>query len=214
MSIFQIENQKLIKLLSNFVTESCKDRDESHGFDHMRAVANIALIIVSYLSDISEKQKILILICAWLHDVNDHKYGNENEEKLNIFLEQNFPEYKSLILDIIKRVSFSFEKKYGRDKWLEDLGEDGFVVRNIVSDADKIEAININRCYLYEKMKNPTFDDKEIWIQVIKHYNEKLVLLKDHYLTTNTAKIIAKPLHTKMVATVAEIKEKYDITNF
>jgi len=203
--------QDLTERLSKFVFETCKHRDESHGHDHMKTVANISSIIVSYLPNISDKQKSLIIICAWLHDVNDHKYGNENEEVLNHFLELNFSEYKTLILDIIKRVSFSFEKKHGREDWLDILGDDGLLVRNIVSDADKIDAINIDRCYLYEKMKSPLFNDKEIWIKVIQHYNEKLILLKDHYLFTNTAKTIAEPLHDKMVNTVGEIKIKYNI---
>jgi len=211
MTTFQMNCDDLTLCLSKFVFETCKHRDESHGYDHMNAVANISTIIVSYLDNISDKQKSLITICAWLHDVNDHKYDNENEEVLNSFLELNFPEHKSLILDIIKRVSFSFEKKHGRNDWLEVLGQDGLFVRNIVSDADKIEAININRCYLYERMKNPIFNDKETWMRVIEHYNEKLVLLKDNYLYTNSAKTIAEPLHQKMVDTVAEIKAKYDI---
>ena len=211
MSIFNMSYHQLTQLLSNFVSETCKNRDESHGFHHMKTVANISLIIISYLSDITDKQKSIVIICAWLHDVNDHKYGNENEEILDQFLELNFSEYKTLILDIIKRVSFSFEKKNGRDNWLDILGNDGFIVRNIVSDADKIEAININRCYLYEKMKNPNFNEKEIWIRVIEHYNEKLVLLKDHYLFTNRAKILAKPLHNEMVDAVTEIKKNYCI---
>ena len=211
MDTFKMNNQQLTHLLSKFVSETCKNRDESHGFDHMKTVANISSIIVSRYFGVNDKYKFLITICAWLHDVNDHKYDNENEEVLNHFLELNFPEYRSLILDIIKRVSFSFEKKYGRDDWLEVLGENGLFVRNIVSDADKIEAININRCYLYEKMKHPEFNDKETWMRVIEHYNEKLVLLKDHYLYTEAAKKLAEPLHQKMCDTVVEIKAKYDI---
>lgn len=211
MTTFKMNYEDLTPRLSKFVFETCKTRDESHGHDHMKTVANISSIIVSGFFNISNKQKLLITICAWLHDVNDHKYGNENEQVLDHFLELNFPEYKSLILDIIKRVSFSFEKKHGRDDWLDVLGNDGLFIRNIVSDADKLEAININRCYLYEKMKNPGIDDKELWIKVIEHYNEKLVLLKDHYLYTNVAKTMAKPLHQKMVDAVAEIKAKYDI---
>jgi len=211
MTEFKINSENLTARLSKFVFETCKNRDESHGFNHMKTVANISSILLSRYFGINDKYISLVAICAWLHDVNDHKYGNENEKVLDHFLELNFPEYKTLILDIIKRVSFSFEKKHGRDDWLEVLGEDGLFIRNIVSDADKIEAININRCYQYEKMKNPEFDDKELWIRIIEHYNEKLVLLKDHYLYTDAAKKIAEPLHKKMVDTVAEIKIKYNI---
>jgi HD superfamily phosphodiesterase len=211
MTTFQMNFEDLTSRLSKFVFETCKHRDESHGHDHMKTVANISSIILTSYFGVNDKYKSLVAICAWLHDVNDHKYGNENEEVLNHFLELNFPEYKTLILDIIKRVSFSFEKKHGRDDWLDILGKEGLFIRNVVSDADKIEAININRCYLYEKMKNPEFDDKELWIRIIEHYNEKLVLLKDNYLYTDTAKTMAKPLHQKMVDKVAEIKAKYDI---
>ena len=139
------------------------------------------------------------------------QYNNENEKVLDVFLNTNFPEYKSLIIEIIKRVSFSFEKKHGRKNWLKDIGVDGLIVRNIVSDADKIDAINVSRCYLYEKMINPTLDDTATWFRVIKHYDEKLVLLKDDYLHNNISKTIAEPLHLKMVTQINEIKNKYNI---
>ena len=211
MSIIRYDENTLTQILSNFVKDACKNRDETHGFNHMKIVYNNTLIIMSGLPDITSRQRSLSIICAWLHDVNDHKYNNENEEILNIFLDLFFSESKILIIEIIKRVSFSFEKKYGRENWLNDIGVDGLIVRNIVSDADKIDAINVSRCYLFEKMINPTFDDRATWLRVIEHYNEKLVLLKDHYLHNNISKTIAKPLHQKMIIEVNEIKNKYNI---
>ena len=212
MSIIRYDEDTLTQILSNFVKNVCKNRDETHGFNHMKTVYNNALIIMSHLPKITSRQRSLSIICAWLHDVNDHKYNNENEEVLNIFLDKYFSESKILIIEIIKRISFSFEKKYGRQNWLNDIGVDGLIVRNIVSDADKIDAINIHRCYLFEKMIiHPEVDTRDIWLRVIKHYNEKLLLLKDYYLHNKISKTIAQPLHEKMIIEVNEIKNRYNI---
>ena len=48
-------------------------------------------------------------------------------------------------------------------------------------------------------------------MDVIKHCNEKLLLLKDHYIITDIGKVIAEPIHMQIVARIAEIKEQYSI---
>jgi HD superfamily phosphodiesterase len=199
------------EILSKFVQETCATRDESHGWLHMQLVAHLSLLIISNLSDFTPEETELALICAWLHDVNDHKYGNENEEKLNKFLDENFSKDKILILAIIKRISFSNEKKNGKADWLSILGESGLKARNVVSDADKIDALDINRCYIYEKTKHPMLSEKETWQQVIIHCDEKLLLLKDNYIITDIGKSLAQPKHELLIQRIAEIKKQYNV---
>ena len=204
------KHAELIQLLSDFVSEVCKERDISHGWSHMKLVADLGMVI-STEYNLSDEEVALMLICAWLHDVNDHKYGNENKVQLDNFLTTNFSANKDKIIAIIDRVSFSREKKYGRTDWLEVMGEDGQKIRNIVSDADKIDAINLKRCREYEEMRNPTLSDKELWIRVIYHCNEKLIHLKDDYLVTQTAKTMAEPLHEILISQIKSIKTTYNI---
>ncbi len=211
ISEYMICNQKLIQKLSAFVADTCKERDPSHGWKHMKDVAEMVLVIISQISNFTEDNIKLALICAWLHDVNDHKYGNENENKLNVFLENNFSSDKDKIISIIERVSFSREKKNGRSDWLDVLYEDGVKIRNVVSDADKIYALDIDRCFDYEKNKFPNLSDKDIWARVINHCNEKLLLLKDQYIITDIAKKIAEPINIKMIARITELKKQFNI---
>jgi HD superfamily phosphodiesterase len=200
----------LIQFLSNFVKKACAKRDISHGWDHMKLVAETSIKIAEEFT-LTYDQTRLVIICAWLHDVDDHKYGNENKEVLDQFLSENFNEQKTMILAIIERVSFSREKKYGQLDWLTTLGKDGIIVRLIVSDADKLDAINIERCYHYKKMKGPQLSKKELWMDVIQHSYDKLFHLKDHYIISNIGKRLAEPLHNIMVADIEKIKANYDI---
>jgi HD superfamily phosphodiesterase len=203
------KHAKLFQKLSDFVSETCATRDVSHGWSHMKLVAETSIQIAEEFNIEDDKMR-LVIICAWLHDVDDHKYGNENKEKLDAFLTENFSDEKIKILAIIERIAFSREKKYGRNDWLEILGAD-IIVRLIVSDADKLDAINAERCYLYQKMKGPSLSEKELWQDVIQHCHDKLYHLKDNYILSYTGKVMAEPLHEKMVADIEKIKAEYDI---
>ena len=200
----------LFQMLSDFVSETCATRDISHGWSHMKLVAETSIQIAEEYG-LEDEQMRLVLICAWLHDVDDHKYGNENKEVLEAFLTENFSEEKTKILAIIERVAFSREKAWGRSDWLAVLGIDGVIVRNIVSDADKLDAINAHRCYMYQKMKGSQLSEKELWQDVIQHCHDKLFYLKDKYILSYKGKILAEPLHEKMIADIENIKREYDI---
>lgn len=145
----------------------------------------------------------MVKIVAWLHDVADHKYIEKEphlKEELADFLQRfttdihnqrlmEYSKYKYLcnpqmIMAIIDRISFSRQKKLGTSDWYKTLGIHGCFVRNIVSDADKLEAIGkagIDRCrdYTIEKL---THEGKEITTEIIyndveTHYHEKLKLI-------------------------------------
>lgn len=220
--------------LSSFVYEVCEGRDESHGYDHMEKVAINSVKIFNELynvnydnydnyNDLIEHKLKLVIIVAWLHDVNDHKYVNENNndiKKLMVsFLRTLYPDnYKNndnqkfkIIFDIIDRISFSKEKKI-RDKdgyydWLNVLGEIGLEIRDIVSDADKLEAlgkIGFGRCKMYTeeiyfKKYNKKIPYNILKENIIKHSHEKLLLLKDEYIRTDIGKKMAQPLHEQLL---------------
>ena len=119
----------------------------------------------------------LVSICAWLHDVCDHKYIGSHPERRKAINELLFKLGRSdiiLIKNIIKRISFTYEKSHPTENWYKILGSIGCLVRDIVSDADKLDAMGLDglrRCESYAREKfahnNPgiTPDDDEIYRQ-------------------------------------------------
>lgn len=182
--------------------------------------------------------KLIIQTIALLHDVADHKYVEEDNTllpKLDAFLDDltNNTLYcrmfkftlcshlfdKTMIKNIIDRISFSRQKKYGSTDWVQTLGHVGVFIRNIVSDADKFEAIGIagiNRCIDYTQelyMKTNTninvntnintnmctSTKKQILTNVKNHYDEKLKLLSSTtYMKTLPGYVYAQELDSKM----------------
>lgn len=160
------------------------------------------------------KQNIhkLVLLVAWFHDVNDHKYSTStSREQMLDALEDIINKFSidvtvDKVVDIIERISFSKEMK-GIDDWLTLLDEDGMIIRDIVSDADKLYAlgkIGYKRCYDYgyEKMG---YREPELCGHIIRHSDEKLFKLADCYIRTWPAQEIALKEHDIFVE---EMKNK------
>ena len=114
-------------------------------------------------------------------------------------------------MKIIDLISYSKEQKTiesgNRINFVLELGWVNTVVRNIVSDADKLEAlgkIGLVRCIEYTKEKyfeknKTTILNDELKELVLKHANEKLLRLKDEFITTETGKMMAGPLHDQLL---------------
>lgn len=197
-------------MLSRFVYNVCKNRDKSHGYYHMRTVAEKSLEIYNEIYDIHNL--ILaeyIMTVAWLHDVADHKYEIDNMylAKVNRFLLEIYDQKTTIFLiNIIDRISYS--KEYSKVEnnleldWKNILNEDGLFIRNIVSDADKLEALGKNgldRCILYGQIKykkNHGIDiSKNELKEEVKCQSIRVLKIKDHYLRTEYGKQLAELLH-------------------
>jgi HD superfamily phosphodiesterase len=195
-------------LLSNFVDEICKGRDDSHGHAHMKAVAEMTrLIIKEDFIDESGNLTLDAITAAWLHDVADHKYDHDGrlEQRLDAFGRANIGNYDE-IKKVIKYVSFSTENKAilaGTPlKFSAILGGYYSEIRDIVSDADKLEAIGvvgIERAIAYTTEANPTYTEAQVIAEVCKHADEKLLRLATEFIRTPFARKIAKDRHCKMV---------------
>lgn len=189
--------------LKTFVTNFCEGRDESHGMLHMKLVADRSIEICNELKS-DQWTRDAVCIVAWLHDVLDHKYFVSEKQKENV---KNF--IISLkwnpndVLSATEAVSFSKEKKYGMRYFEKILEKKWIVVRDIVSDADKEDAIGINgvnRCYIYEKHINPKATDDEL-TQIVKGYviNKLLKLYPDNFFVTIPGNKRAKILQKEMI---------------
>lgn len=169
--------------------------------------------------------KFMVEIVALLHDVADHKYVEDDPTlttQVNNFLGKltTNSSYKLLVKGtvfyhlfnpdtinkIIERISFSRQAKYGTQNWYASLGIWGVLIRDIVSDGDKLEAIGkngINRCRdftmeLFEKQKIE-YTDEMVEINIVKHYHEKLKLIASYgYIRTFPGFIRAQILDRDM----------------
>ena len=77
-----------------------------------------------------------------------------------------------------------------------------FLIRDIVSDADKLDAIGyagIERCRDFSKYRSPNASCEEIEENVVEHMHDKLLKLLDQYIRTDSAKTIGKPLQKEML---------------
>ena len=195
------------QLLSDFVLTTCAGRSDTHGHAHMKAVAETSAYLL--FVDFYDKDGTLMLdtiTAAWLHDVADHKYDHDGtlEQQLDAFGAANIPNYAD-IKQVIKYVSYSTEHKAilaGTPlDFKQILGDYYSNIRDIVSDADKLESIGVKgmeRSLTYNTDTNPTFTHAQVIAEVRKIYDEKLVKLATQFIRTPTARAIAQKEHTKM----------------
>lgn len=213
----------LIYVLSTFVKKTCAGRDKSHGHHHMRNVAKTSLLILIdelHSPSIPENKKVLVLaetlIVAWLHDVADHKYDKDGKLKLKVEMfvntccSDNVGMNYDMILKTIDMISFS--KENGSNiNFNDELGTYYGFIRNVVSDADKLEALGksgLDRCIEYSKVVYKEKHGVEIPNDILKqsvidHANEKLLRLKDEFIRTKLGKQLAEKLHKELVEELA-----------
>jgi HD superfamily phosphodiesterase len=173
----------------------------------MKAVAEMTRYIVEQ-DFIDESGNLMLdaITAAWLHDIADHKYDHDGtlEQRLDEFGAANIWNYQE-IKHVIKYVSFSTENKAilaGTPlNFPAILGAYYSQIRDIVSDADKLEAIGkigIQRCIEYTIHANPTYTTEQVISDVKKHADEKLLRLASQFIKTPIARNIAATRHKEM----------------
>jgi HD superfamily phosphodiesterase len=205
----QIPPRDLWHILAMFVRRITHDRDPSHGFDHMAAVCDNAIRIMAGM-ELTDKQIYNTTIVAWLHDVADHKYDKNGRLAAAVkrFLHTIVPAADiDYIMKCIKFVSFSVEARLGRDHFIKVLPAEWLVVRDIASDADKLEAMGlagIERCksYARHQMQDSPFTPQQLFV---KHYIKVLSRLPK-YMHTPIGKRLGGPLHEEMRTAVISFK--------
>ena len=179
-----IMNSEIINLIDKtieYITELFKDNADGHDLDHSIRVYNNAVNISKSYTD---ADVLIIVLASLLHDADDHKlFDTENNENARRFMEdQNISEeYMNRICDVINSVSFSKNKGV----------KPGTLEGCIVQDADRLDAlgaIGIARTFAYGGRNNRSL------VESVKHFHEKLLLLKDQ-MNTPEAKRIAEERH-------------------
>ena len=212
-----------------FCTQSTIGREPSHGVEHMSKVRENSECIFDAMvaSDpqlFTPHVRKMVQAVAQFHDIADHKYVADpgscgiQEELSKYFSEQE----SAVLMKAIDAVSYSKELKLRKATenpcepvdFVELLqqGDHFALVRDIVSDADKLEAIGsigVQRCIAYTKeaalKKSGTEPPPEIILQhLVEHGEEKLFILYAHrYIRTSAGRKLAEPLQQVMLDEVA-----------
>lgn len=193
--------------IEEFVQETCKGRDPSHGLEHMQKVRDNALLICRMMGETDKQTLSDVSLVALLHDVADHKYDKDGslDERIRMFLTEHGTD-PGPVLSCINAISFSKEQHNGM-RWFEkDMDSYWIRVRDIVSDADKLEAIGlvgVRRCLEYAAAQGYTGSDAVR--RLLGHMRDKLLLIRDQYIVTDPGKLLSAPLHEEMMRCALDI---------
>jgi uncharacterized protein len=179
-----VEQDKIISDAIGYVKELFAGNSDGHGADHtMRVYHNAQMILAEY----TEADSFVVLLSALLHDADDHKlFNTENNMNARTFMERN--DIPSETIEQVCRAINSVSFSHNRGKSPET--PEG----KIVQDADRLDAIGaigIARTFAYGGKVGRSLSDS------IKHFYDKLLLLKDE-LNTDAAKKIAQKRHEFM----------------
>lgn len=201
--------------------------DESHGIEHFLTTRQNAIFILrspefygkELLPGIYNRDaETIIGDAAAFHDLIDSKYVSEKEGIENLRQELvvglDYPvAWFEIILGIITSISFHTRKER-MSRGLPMFPQDSLTLaRQIVCDADQIDAYYPQRCLLFQtnKMKGRKFTNlseeerrKIIWGVSKSVLVDRVYLYLDLYISTQRGKEIAKPLHDALVKYVQE----------
>jgi len=146
-----------------------------------------------------------VCLTAALHDVGDHKYLREGEDRDSMLVEAlsaSSPAAASRVRCAVPRISFSYQKlRAAADR--DDPLSAAIEVR-VVRDADRLDAIGavgVARCFTFGGSRLRSLADSR------EHFDEKLLLIRDA-LTTSAARALAVERHDAMVAFLRSFDEE------
>lgn len=182
----------------------CRERAEcllaqdrsGHDWEHtLRVMKNAETIYSSEPASAASYDLNLLLLCACLHDVADHKFYPKEEARRNVIfslltqaaVESNVQE---IIFGLIESVSFS-QKKSCDPRYLE--------LSHILQDADRLDAIGaigIARTFAYGgKAGRKIYDSSGNEPDSIQHFYDKLLHLADAMHTDTARQLAARRQH-------------------
>ena len=209
-----------------YMRSTLSSRADSHGVSHSLAVAASAVRIYdasvkppegasSGEAEVGEVGgRGIVEIAGLLHDVCDHKYDDNDSVAMEAFLVELLGESAARTVGtVIDYGSYSKQAKGKID--VESLEEGVRFLRDVVSDADKIEAlgkVGVERCSAYQRemaaSRNLSQTDSEIMADVRQHCDDKLLKLLPGYIYTKGGREAAERPHEEIVRWCEEYDER------
>ena len=189
-----MDQETVIEKAKDFAKELLGDNCGGHDLQHTLRVYGNALEIAKTEP---EADLFVIAVAALLHDVDDYKLFNTTDyQNARTFLKNNdvSEELVRRIIETIDSVSFS----KNRDK------RPATIEGQIVQDADRLDAlgaIGIARTFAFGGENHRPME------QTFRHFDEKLLLLKD-MMNTKAAKTIAQKRHEFMEKYLIELNQE------
>ena len=191
-----MEEKRILSSAIEYIEFLFAGRSDGHDAEHTMRVYRNALLLAD---SEPECDRLMAALAALLHDADDHKlFETENNANARVFLaqQQMKPEMTEQICRIINGVSFS-QNRGKRPDTIEGM---------IVQDADRLDAMGamgIARTFAYGGKHGRTLSDS------IRHFEEKLLLLKNEMNTTK-GKQIAEARHACLEQFLAEWKREVE----
>lgn len=188
--------EEIIEQALEYIKKLFQNNSDGHDAAHsIRVYTNARKIAEEY----PECDLTVVSLAALLHDADDHKlFDTVNNMNARMFLKdrQVADSVIETICEVINGVSFS-QNRGKRPSTLEG---------QIVQDADRLDAmgaIGIARTFAYGGKVGRPLEDS------LKHFDDKLLLLKDE-MNTEAAKKIAEHRHKYMEEFLAEFHDETD----
>ncbi|KAI0554531.1 HD domain-containing protein [Xylaria curta] len=171
-------NEGLIKSVTEYVESYMANYDGSHDFNHIQRVLGLAKHIHTNTPNASERDPLVVILSALLHDVGDKKYlkpGEDASSLVNDLLVSYgaTEELAKKVQTICLGVSYSSEiKNPTRVQKLIEL----YPELAVVQDADRLDAIGsigIGRVFTFTGART-----KASMADSIQHFHDKLLRLQ------------------------------------
>jgi uncharacterized protein len=155
-----LSNEEIIILTEDFAKDYMKNYDDSHSFEHVMRVKNMATTL-AISENLSEEQIFIIQLAALTHDINDSKYSNNKDDTQENILRaffNNLIDDRDKIENIIRiacNVSLSVELANTNNDTKPSSSYKSIEL-DCVRDADRIDslgAIGISRYFTFGIVK-------------------------------------------------------------
>lgn len=216
-----MDKKAIIDKIVVFLKESFQSEPTGHDWYHFERVWKMA----KFLQSKERGNLFLIELAALLHDLDDWKLGDDQNEKDKSRTKKLLDELsvdkstQEKVIQIIKQVSFKGEGENDQVDSIEAA---------IVQDADRLDAIGaigIGRVFAVgagirnrpihdpeikpEKNKNLK-EFKKVKETSISHFHEKILLLKNR-VNTKTAKKVAESRHGFVEEFLKQFLKEWDL---
>ena len=192
-----------------------------HGISHAKIVMYHAFNALEDY-ELSEEDKLAVLLSALLHDADDGKFfpENHNYENLRIILRDN-GKTDTFIEKVVYMVSLVSASKNGDNIPPEVVGKEWMLIPRYADRLEAIGVIGIERCLTYSLSRMPLFisttprpkTEEDIWLSATEErYSQyatgrKSESMIDHYYD-KLLRLSIFPIKNKYFDTECEIRRK------